>query len=156
VLDLRPLIVVTGTIHVEGGERNRVRAGRAKNGQTHTRIVDRSVTVDRRAANVIVVDYGRRLAQMMLLRTPFGVLIAYDALADLKGLLTASTRKIDEFNATRKGSTTRLANYVLWEDLKGVREIAVAAWLETRRREKDEVVLEALPQLRVSRPSAAA
>ena len=106
------------------------------------------MTVDRRAANVIVVDYGRRLAQMMLLRTPFGVLLGPETLGELKGLLASSTQKIDEFNTARKGGTTRLANYVLWEMLAGVRLIAVAAWLETQRREKDEVVVEALVQLR--------
>jgi hypothetical protein len=157
VLDLRPLIIVTGTIHVEGGERNRVRSGKRtpKNGQTQTRIVDRSVTADRHAANVIVVDYGRRLKQMALLRTPYGVLIGPETLDDLRQLIAASTKKIEEFNAKRKRSTTQLANYVLWENLSGVRQIAVAGWLEVQRKEKDEVVLAALGQLRITHPSAA-
>lgn len=157
MIDLRPLIIVTGTVHVEGGERNRVRSESTRNGNRQMLVVDRSVTDARHAANVIVVDYGRRLKQVRLLRTPFGTLIDPKRLEDLKRLLAMTSKKIAEFN-TARGGTTRLANYVLWEQLAGVRRIAVAGWLEAERKAKDEEVVEVLPALihREAEPGARA
>jgi hypothetical protein len=146
VIDLKPLIVVTGTIHVEGGERNRVQSESTRNGNRQRLVVDRSVSPPRRAANVIVVDYGRRLSQMTLLRTPFGILVEPKRLEDLKSLLATITRKIAEFNLAR-GPTTRLANHVLCERLAGVRLTAVAGWLEAKRKDKDETVLATIDEL---------
>lgn len=131
---------------MEGGEKNRVRAESTRNGNKQTLVVDRSVTADRRAANVIVVDYGRRLAQMALLRTPFGVLVGMKKLEDLKHLLATISKKIAEFNVSRGGST-RLANYVLWERLAGVRQTAVAGWLNGERAVRATGVVEVLGEL---------
>lgn len=155
MIDLRPLIVVTGTVHVEGGERNRVRSESTRNGNRQMLVVDRSVTDARHAANVIVVDYGRRLKQIRLLRTPFGTLVDPVRLDDLKRLLAATTKKIAEFN-TDRGGATHLANYVLWEHLEGVRRTAVAGWLAVRRREKDKDVAATFNHLVVAESGARA
>lgn len=152
MIDLRPLIVVTGTVHVEGGERNRVRSESTRNGNRQMLVVDRSVTPARHGANVIVVDYGRRLKQLRLLRTPFGTLIDPARLDDLKRLLATTSKKIAEFNT--RGGATHLANYVLWERLEGVRRTAVAGWLAGRRREKDEDVVETFSRLVVAESGA--
>ena len=155
MIDLRPLIVVTGTVHVEGGERNRVRSSNAKNGSSRQEIVvDRSVSVDRRAANVIVVDYGRRINQIALVRTPFGILVDPKRLDELKRLLGRIDKKIRDFNTTRTG-TARVANYVLWEPLEGVRKTAVAGWLLARKIAKDESVIEVIKELRPTSSVAA-
>lgn len=149
MIDLRPLLVVTGTLHVEGGEKNRVRKSSVRGDtNTQTRVIDRSVDKSRRDANVIVVDYGRRLKEKIaLLRTPYGVLVDQAQREALNALIADSTRKIAEFKARYPTSTTRLANYVLVERLTGLREAAVAGWLAQKKRERDPEVLAVFEQL---------
>lgn len=147
MLDLPPLVVVTGTVHVEGGERNRVRAKNlTKNGSRQEIVVDRAVSEDRRAANVIVTDYWRRLKAIANLRTPYGVLIEETRLDDFKKLLAHTAQKIMAFNTSHKGST-RLTSYVLFEPLEGKRRTAVATWIAAKRGAKDETVLKAMKEL---------
>lgn len=146
---LKPLLVVTGTLHVEGGEKNRVRKNTVRgDNHTQTRIVDRVVDKPRRDANVIVVDYGRRLKERIaLLRTPYGVLVSLEKQAALTELIADSTHKIAEWKKAYPNSATRLANYVLVEKLAGIREAAVTAWVLVQRREKDPTVLAVFDQL---------
>lgn len=147
-MDLRPLIVVSGTVHVEGGERNKVRATNlTTNGTRQEIVVDRSVSQDRKAANVIVTDYWRRLKAVSLLRTPYGVLIDVARLDDFKKLMAHVAQKILEFNTSRKGST-RLTSYVLWEPLEGKRKAAVVEWIQMKRGAKDTAVTKAMKELR--------
>lgn len=148
MLDLRPLIVVSGTVHVEGGERNKVRATNlTTNGTRQEIVVDRSVSQDRKAANVIVTDYWRRLKAISILRTPYGVLLDLARLDDFKRLMTHVAQKILDFNTSRRGST-RLTSYVLWEPLEGKRRAAVAEWIGVKRGEKDATVMKAMKELR--------
>lgn len=155
MLDLRPLIVVSGTVHVEGGEKNRVRATNlTTNGTRQEIVVDRSVSQDRKAANVIVTDYWRRLKAISLLRTPYGVLLDATKIDDFKKVLAHTAGKILEFNTSRRGST-RLTSYVLWEPLEGKRKAAVAEWIQVKRGEKDTAVTKAFKELRATSSAAA-
>lgn len=155
MLDLRPLIVVSGTVHVEGGEKNRVRATNlTTNGTRQEIVVDRSVSQDRKAANVIVTDYWRRLKTISLLRTPYGVLLDPMKIDDFKKVLAHTAGKILEFNTSRRGGT-RLTSYVLWEPLEGKRKAAVAEWIQVKRGEKDATVTKAFKELRATSSAAA-
>lgn len=149
MVELRPLIVVTGTIHVEGGEKSTVRhtqrnpdeSSRRREDMTVT--LDRQVTPDRRAANVITTDYMRRLRSIVLLRTEFGALVDPARLPEVKALIADSSRRITEFNSTKR--VCRLSNCALWERLVGNRLVAVSGWIDAHV--DDEAVKVALPQL---------
>src|SRR5689334_4722362 len=70
MVELRPLILVTGTIHAEGGRTHKVESS------SGSRFVQkRDISKDRRSADVISTTYMRRLRQLRILRTPFGTLI---------------------------------------------------------------------------------
>lgn len=148
LLQLKPLIVVTGAVHVEGGDKHVVRQKRrAKNGEIdvqHTR----QITPDRRAGNVISTGYMRRIERIRVLRTPFGHLIDPEKLADVKALITSATRDVGEFNE-RMGpaATSRLTNCMLWEHLRGNRLAAVQGWLQRQIVEKNEAVMKVIPVL---------
>jgi hypothetical protein len=155
MLDLRPLIVVSGTVHVEGGEKNKVRATNlTTNGTRQEIVVDRSVSQDRKAANVIVTDYWRRLKAISLLRTPYGVLLDPQRLDDFKAVLAHTAEKILDFNTSRRGST-RLTSHVLWEPLEGKRRAAVVEWVQVKRGAKDVAVTKAFKELRATSSAAA-
>lgn len=146
MVELKPLIVVTGAVHVEGGEQNRVRDEESiRAGNRMTIVVDRKVSPDRRAANVIATDFVRRLKGIALIRTPFGVLISPKRLDDLKAIIAQSNRKIAEFNSTKR--SVKLTDCVLWEPLDGKRRHAVAGWLAAKKAEKNAVVLAALNEV---------
>jgi hypothetical protein len=131
MVELRPLIVITGTVRVEGGETNTVQKTSSEHAGTLTVIMQREISKDRRAANVITTDYMRRLRQLGLLRTPFGVLCSTKQLPEVKQLQMDTGRKVAEYNST-KGRACRLSNCMLWEPLQGARAAAVAAWIDER------------------------
>ena len=152
MLQLRPLVVVTGTIHVEGGEKSKVQlvhdkanTPRKKSEQV-TVVQHRTVARDRRRANVIVTNYARKLRALRILKTPFGTLIEPTKLKDFKGMLMDIARDVGIFN---KGATQcQMTNGLLWENLTGNRLAAMRAWLAQQKRQKNRDVREALPSLR--------
>jgi hypothetical protein len=163
MLKLRPLVVVTGTIHVEGGEKsavvNRVKqAKRPKRAQGKTMITkEQEISPERQEANVIVVNYSRRLRRFVLLRTPFGLLLdpneqhaveerTRTTLELIQELSAEVTRKAIEFNKTAGGECA-LMNCWLIEPLAGPRKAAVEGWIARRLHDKDPAILQVMPGL---------
>lgn len=146
MVELRPLIVVTGTIHIEGGETNTVRTSqRDQSGKRLKVTLDRNVSEDRRAAAVIATDYMRRLRRIHIMRTPFGVLVDPLRLTDVKELWNTINRKIIAYNSTTR--VCAISNCVLWEKLHGTRLAAVSGWIDARVSENEETVLSVLSAL---------
>ena len=151
-MPLRPLLVITGSIHVEGGDTHSVRQKRGPkhtNGaSTHTLSHKRTVTDDRRKANVISMEAMRQVRRLRLLRTPFGSLVLPERLAEVKELIADATRRAAEFNASRgPGATARLTNCLLWEPLKGSRLAAVEGWVAGGVAKRAPAVVLAAPHL---------
>jgi hypothetical protein len=148
MVDLRPLILITGTLRVEGGEKNRVRnedSTRAGN-SVHV-VVDRTVSKDRRAANVIVTDYMRKLRGIVILRTPYGTLLDPVRLDEFKQLMAVVLRRIADYTSVPR--RTRLTNCVLSEKLAGQRQAAIAGWLAAEAAQGNDEVQSALKELTV-------
>ena len=74
MVDLRPLLVITGTLRVEGGERTKTASKVSGDGHKVKTTIVRDVTDDRRSANVIATNYIRRLRKLIIMRTPYGTL----------------------------------------------------------------------------------
>jgi hypothetical protein len=150
VVELRPLIIVTGRIRTEGGESDRVRkqpgsTRRTRSGDGHKVVVvhEKVVTDARRKADVITTGYARRFQHLRLLWTPFGALVDPKDLDKVKGMLLRASTDVAEFNRTYKES--QLANCYLYERLAGNRLEAVRGWIDRRVVEHDEAVIAALP-----------
>ena len=143
-MKLRTLFVITGTFRVEGGEVNTVRRMRvpdeddaAPSEMEHLTIVqERDVSLDRRRANVIAIDYMRRLRQIRLWKTPFGTLIHPSRIREVRTLLEEATQAAAKFNAS--SPVCKMANCMLIERLHGVRLAAVEGWLARRLKMKDD------------------
>jgi len=145
-MPLRPLIVLTGSIHVEGGDTHKVRQADAQHGGgsitiNHTR----KITPDRRKANVVSTGYMRKVERIRVLKTPYGNLVDPEKLPAVKELLTAATRDVAAFNAMH--TTARLTNCLLWEHLRGLRLAAVEGWILRGINDKVPEVVEAAPTL---------
>ncbi len=151
-MPLRSLIVITGSIHVEGGDTHSVRQKRepkhTNGAATHTLTHKRTVTADRRAANVISMEAMRQVRRLRLLRTPFGSLVLPERLPEVKELIADATRRAAEFNAARgENATARLTNCLLWETLRGPRLAAVEGWVARGVAERVPEVVTAAPVL---------
>lgn len=147
---LRPLIVVTGTIRIKGGESGRVRqrpgsSQRTRDGDRLVVVREIKITDDRRDGDVVATGYARRLTRMCLLRTPFGALCDPKDLPRIKEMFTRAIQDVAEFNEKHKH--TLLANCYVWEELAGNRRSSVHGWIDRQVLEKDPEVLAALPQL---------
>lgn len=133
---LRPLIVVTGTLRVEGGQTHKAKqSSETKPGgrEKLTIVQDRELTPDRRAGNSKSTTCTHRLKTMSILRTPYGLLVDIERLTELRGYLHEIGLEVAEFNAKSKSS--KLMNCVLWEPLSGNRLAAVEGWIERQARE---------------------
>lgn len=172
MLKLRPLVVVTGAIHVEGGTTSKQHAGEPKRrkrsrdngGRTAVITKELNVSEDRDRANVIVSEYSRKLRNMRVLWTPFGTLIDPKAprvwkgdtcttLEMLQAVAAELTRKAVEFNKTSK--TVEVTNCWLIEPLAGVRRAAVEGWIARGIAKKDPRIVEALLDLAPATAAAA-
>jgi hypothetical protein len=143
-MPLRPLIVLTGSIHVEGGDTHKVRQADTQHGNitiNHTR----KITPDRRKANVVSTGYMRRVDRLRVLKTPYGNIVDPEKLPAIKELLTCATRDVATFNAAH--STARLTNCLLWEHLRGQRLAAVEGWIMRGLSDKVPEVVEAASAL---------
>lgn len=150
MIDLRPLIVVTGTVRIEGGEKNTVRQQRGSSRRTGdgTKLVvvhEVRISDDRKKADVVTTGYARRVQHIRILKTPFGSLVDPKNLDKVKTMLDKASAAVAEFN--RAHSSTRLSNCMLWEPLKGNRLDAIRGWIDRRLVEKDAEVKNALPLL---------
>lgn len=172
MLKLRPLVVVTGTIHVEGGTTSKQSAGasprrRKRDNGARTAVITKElqVSADRDRANVIVSEYSRKLRNMRVLWTPFGTLLDPKAsrmwkgetcttLEVLQAIAADLTRKAIDFNRTSK--TVEVTNCWLIEPLTGVRRAAVEGWIARGVAKKDPDIVEALSDLTPATAAAAA
>jgi hypothetical protein len=136
-MKLRPLLVVTGTVHVEGGEQNTLETLTEPAARGRERMVitqEREITRDRRRANVIATGYMRRLRKMQLSRTPFGHLVDPARRDELQVMINAATKDVREFNGTARNGC-RLANCMVWEILRGNRRAALEGWFTRQVRD---------------------
>lgn len=147
-MPLRPLLIITGSIHVEGGDTHSVRqADSVKRGGTISINHTRKITPDRRKANVVSTGYMRRIDRLRLLKTPWGNLVTPEKLPEVKELLAGATRAVAAFNTEHAGGTARLTNCLLWEHLRGSRLAAVEGWVLRGIADKVEEVVQVAPQL---------
>lgn len=146
MVELRPLIIITGSVHVSGGDTSTVRKRGKTEAHAQTIVINREVTEDRRAANVIATDYMRKLRNLRLLWTPYGVLVNPAELAEIRGLLAHVDHRIAAYHQARK-RTCELQNCVIWENLKGNRLNRVTGWIEAQIARGSAEVKEALPKL---------
>jgi hypothetical protein len=142
MVTLRPLLVVTGTIRVEGGEQNRMK-------QTPTVLTERGdkdrVTVvqerliskARRRANTISIEYLRRLRRLRIAKTPFGTLVDPTRRAELRALVEDATLAVHQFNKAVEAAAEdcELSNCLIVEPLRGERLAAVAGWLARKAKQ---------------------
>lgn len=157
MIDLRPLIVVTGTIRIDGGEKNTVRQQRGStrrtdNGRKLVVVHEMQITSDRLGADVIATGYARRVLRMRILKTPFGALVDPGHLDKVKAMLTRATADVAAFNAAHTRS--KLANCMLWEPLRGNRLDAVRGWIDRQIADGNEEVRNVVPLLALAEEAA--
>lgn len=150
-MPLRPIVVITGNVRVEGGDRHSVRQSSTNendSGATQVLTHTREVTKDRKAANVVSTEFMRQVRLLCTIKTPWGSLVDAVNLAAVKDLISGATRAVAEFN-TRVGAqaTSRLTNALLWEHLKGNRLAAVEGWFARGVAERNENVMKAAAAL---------
>lgn len=134
-MPLRPIIVITGSIRVEGGDK---RVATQAEESSDDRVVrqtvtqTREVTKDRRRANVVSTEFMRHVRLLRVINTPFGGLVDAERLKDVKDLLARAALAVATFNKENgPGATAHLTNGMLWEPLRGNRLLAVENWLAT-------------------------
>jgi len=129
-MKLRPLLLATGTVSVEGGDTS-ARTEESSIGGKHQRLViSRSLTPDRKAANTISTTAMRDLRKLTLVTTPWGRLIPVERSGELEALLGQISKRVAEFNAHAK--TAQLVNAVLWEVLAGPKRALIEGWIKKR------------------------
>jgi hypothetical protein len=128
---LRPLVVLTGSIHRDGG------SGKW-----------------RREGNVVTTTWMRRVRQARQLKTPYGTLFLADQLPEVQKILAGASAAALAYNQTARagGSDCRVWNYMLWEELAGNRATAAEAWIRAQARD-DAGVREIFSKLRASKAS---
>lgn len=144
---LRPLVVVTGTIRVEGGAKSERRTPARAAGTGHKMTVTEHVeiTSDRRRADVLRIKYARQLDRLIILRTDFGQLVDPGQLGELRQFLADLSSAATAFNRTSK--TAEVLNCFVWEHLNGQRKAVVEGWIARRLNEADPDVTKAMPLL---------
>lgn len=147
------MIIVTGTVRIEGGEKSSVRKQpgsqkRTSDGNKLVVVQEKQITDDRLKADVVTTGYHRRLQRLRLLKTPFGALVDVKHLDKVKDMIQRASADVAEFNRTHKQS--KLANCYLWERLSGNRMEAVRGWIDRQLAEGNAEVKEALAELTAS------
>lgn len=152
IVKLRPFTLLTGSIHIEGGEQNRSKQAptidSAAGADVHMTVIqDRVVTPDRRKGNTLVTNSMRDLKPYRLLKTPFGTLVEPTKLAALQKLVLETGNRVAEFND--KSTTCKLFNCILLEPLRGIRQSAIEGWLSRRLADGDPEIRKLLPRLKI-------
>lgn len=152
MVSLRPLIVVTGAVHVEGGHKQkRIRSGTDSKGNAtatsghRTVLQQHRVSSDRLEANTIATGFMRKLRGLRLLKTPLGTLVDPKRLPEVKAMILDASTRAGEFNKSDRGCL--VVNCMVWEHLSGNRLAAVCAWIDLLSSGDDADVKKALPQL---------
>lgn len=154
MIELRPLLVLSGTLHVEGGLSKSVRKERGSRGPSHVVITEeRTVAKDRRAGNVLAAGYMRRIRDLKLLRTPWGVLADPKNLGKIKDVIAQAVIDASVFNEGHP--KCYVMNTMIWEHLKGNRLEAVLGWVDRKLREDDQEVKDAITLIATDQGAAA-
>ena len=125
MLELRPLLMVFGTLHVEGpGPRT---------------------DKDLRAGKVLAAGYFRDIRGLTILMTPWGRLVDPANLRKVKDLIAQTTIDVANFNVSH--SRCRVDNTTVWDHLKGNLREAVLGWVDRKLRDADVEVKDALTLL---------
>ena len=154
MVELRPLIIVSGTLHVEGGLSKSTRVSKKADTTKVVTTEERTVSKDRRAGNVVAASYMRRMAVLKILRTPWGALVGPEEIDKLKAMVAQASAEVTSFNKLH--TKCKLANTMVYEPLEGPRREAISAWVARKAREGDEEVKTALALLTTSQDGAAA
>lgn len=133
MIELRPLLIVFGTLHVEGG-RSRV-------------------DKERKAGNVIAAGYFRRTRELTILHTPWGRLVDPANLRKIKDVIAQATIDVAHFNV--KHDKCYVENTLVWEHLKGNLRDAVTVWVDRKVQDEDSDVKDALALLTSAQGAAA-
>ena len=133
MIELRPLLIVSGTTHVES---------------------DRPRTdPQRRAGNVVAAGYFRRTRDLTILHTPWGRLVDPANLVKVKDTIAQATIDFAKFN--RKHPLCCVENTLVWEHLRGNTRDAVIMWVDRKLREGDAEVKDAFALLTPTSEAAA-
>src|SRR5580704_8806766 len=125
MIELRPLLMVMGTLHVESsGPRT---------------------DKDRKAGNVLAAGYFRRIRELTILHTPWGRLMDPVNLRKVKDLIAQTTIDVASFNVSH--SKCHADNTTVWGHLKGNWREAVIGWVDRKGRDGDVEVRDALALL---------
>ncbi len=134
MIDLKDVLVVTGSIHIEGGKqistKSEVRPGQRRGADRLTVTQEKVISGARREADVIATNVSRRLRKLRLLHTNFGTLIAPENAKALRALMIDVTRMVAAFN--RDGRDVRIENCYVVEPLAGSRLTGLQGWIERR------------------------
>jgi len=133
MIELRPLLILFGTLHVEGGSRR---------------------DKERRAGDVIAAGYFRRTRDLTILHTPWGRLVDPVNLRKVKDVIAQATIDVARFNSSHS-SKFRVDNTLVWEHLKSNLRDAVAAWVDRKVQDGDEDAKNALALLAAAKGAAA-
>lgn len=134
MIELRPLLIVSGTTHVES---DRPRTDK-----------------DRKAGNVVAAGYFRRTRELTILHTPWGRLVDPANLVKVKDVIAQATIDVAKFN--RRHSQCRVENTLVWEHLRGNTRDAVIVWVDRKLREGDAEVRDAMALLTIASSGAGA
>lgn len=129
MISLRPLLLLDGTLHVEGGKSR--------------------TDKERKAGNVIAAGYFRRTRELTILHTPWGRLVDPANLRKVKDIIAQATIDVGKFNATH--TQCYVENTMIWEHLKGNRLDAVTVWLDRKLRDEDEEAKNAFSLLNIEK-----
>ena len=133
MIELRPLLIVIGTLHVEGGKRG---------------------DKDRGAGDVLAAGYFRDIRKLTILHTPLGRLVDTSDLRKVKDLIAQTTINVARFNTEHE--RCRADNTTVWMHLNGNLRDAVTGWVDRRLRDGDEEVKNALAAVTAEKTASAA
>lgn len=118
MIELRPLLIVFGTLHVEGGSRR---------------------DKERRAGDVIAAGYFRRTRELTILHTPWGRLADPANLRKVKDVIAQATIDVARFNGSHS-KKFRAENTLVWDHLKFNLRDAVTVWVDRKVQDGNEDV----------------
>jgi len=145
ITNFRPLLVLTGTVHIEGGMTSK--AVRVAQSATDAQVtMHQSVSDARKRANAIASKYSRSITRTLrLLKTPFGALVDPADARRIQTLLVEITQTAAKFNT--RAVDCQVFNCFVLENLHGVRLASFTGWFNRRMLNKDPEALAALPKL---------
>lgn len=145
IVQLRPLLVVTGAIHIEGGYTSEVQTSAPGPRGATLSTVKTNKTRARRDADVVASVNSRRVKKLRVLKTPYGLVLHAHSQPTLEAIMRDIARDVAAFNA--RGEACQMHNCMIFEPLAGARLQGVTGWINWRLRAKDAAVIKALPKI---------